>query len=327
MGDWTCSRCESECFKKKLVGRKKKKVKQICEKYKEDDLFSFKTVEEKELIEILHGEWKNLIDELLTGIDMWSYDPNKEEMMLVMKKCFDIRLKILLIQKIEAAKENNKAIWLKVYEAWGIRSLRTFCSFISEHWPAKIINYQKVEQAYRRFKHKLKHLVVTGILKESHKVYHVFWRRKTMYKGHWTMEQEAERLFNSLPILFEGVEPYLRMYDIAGAFDSIEAKLETIGKYCKTILVERGSLDQEHFVYELMLKDNLRGVGKDEDFIKKAVKMFLMYKKNKGPCIPKSKRKYRVSSVVDRIVYGDQEVKLKEEEIIRRINAAFENLK
>ena len=116
-------------------------------------MFSFKTVEEKELIEILHGEWKNLIDELLTGIDMWSYDPNKEEMMLVMKKCFDIRLKILLIQKIEAAKENNKAIWLKVYEAWGIRSLRTFCSFISEHWPAKIINYQKVELAYRRFKH------------------------------------------------------------------------------------------------------------------------------------------------------------------------------
>ena len=141
------------------------------------------------------------------------------------------------------------------------------------------------------------------------------------------MEQEAERLFNSLPILFEGVEPYLRMYDIAGAFDSIEAKLETIGKYCKTLLVERGSLDQEHFVYELMLKDNLRGVGKDEDFIKKAVKMFLMFKKNKGPYIPKSKRKYRVSSVVDRIVYGDQEVKLKEEEIIRRINAAFENLK
>ena len=135
LGDRTCSRCESDCFRKKLVGRKKQKVKQICEKYKEDDLFSFKTVEEKELIEILHGEWKNLIDELLTGIDMWSYDPNKEEMMLVMKRCFDIRLKILLIQKIEAAKENNKAIWLKVYEAWGIRSLRTFCSFISEHWP------------------------------------------------------------------------------------------------------------------------------------------------------------------------------------------------
>ena len=143
-GDWTCSRCESDCFRKKLVGRKKQKVKQICEKYKEDDLFSFKTVEEEELIEVLHGEWKNLIDELLTGIDMWSYDTIKEEMMLVMKKCFDIRLKILLIQKIEAAKENNRAIWLKVYEAWGIQSLRTFCSFISEHWPAKIINDQKV---------------------------------------------------------------------------------------------------------------------------------------------------------------------------------------
>ena len=103
LGDWTCCRCESDSFREKLVGRKKQKVKQICEKYKEDDLFSFKTVEEEELIEILHGEWKNLIDELLTGIDMWSYDPNKEEMMLVMKKCFDIRLKILLIQKVEAA--------------------------------------------------------------------------------------------------------------------------------------------------------------------------------------------------------------------------------
>ena len=33
------------------------------------------------------------------------------------------------------------------------------------------------------------------------------------------------------------------------------------------------------------------------------------------------------SSVVDRIVYGDQEVKWKEEEIIRRVNAGFENLK
>ena len=52
-----------------------------------------------------------------------------------------------------------------------------------------------------------------------------------------------------------------------------------------------------------------------------------MFKKNKGPYIPKSKRKYRVSSVVDRIGYGDHEVKFKEDEIIRRINAAFENLK
>ena len=134
------------------------------------------------------------------------------------------------------------------------------------------------------------------------------------------MEQEAERLFNSLPILFEGVEPYLRMYDIAGAFDSIEAKLETIGKYCKTILVERGSLDQEHFVYELMLKDN-------EKHCERWRFHQIMFKKNKEPYISKSKRKYRVSSLVDRIVYGDQEVKWKEEEIIRRVNAGFENLK
>ena len=112
-------------------------------------------------------------------------------------------------------------------------------------------------------------------------------RQCTKDTGRWN----RKHLFNSLPILFEGVEPYLRMYDIAGAFDSIEAKLETIGKYCKTILVERGSLDQEHFVYELMLKDNLRGVGKDEDFIKKGVKFFLMFKKNKGQYIPKLKRK------------------------------------
>ena len=117
------------------------------------------------------------------------------------------------------------------------------------------------------------------------------------------------------------------MYDIAGVFDSIRAKLETIGKYYKTLLFERGSLDQEHFVNELLLKNNLRGVGKDEDFIKKAVKKFLMFKKNKRPYIPKWKCKYCVFSVVDRIVYVDQEVKLKEDEIILRINAACENLK
>ena len=65
------------------------------------------------------------------------------------------------------------------------------------------------------------------------------------------------------------------MYDITGAFDSIEAKLETIGKYCKTLLVERGSLDQEHFVYELMLKR----CWENEDFIKKAVKYFFCLRK------------------------------------------------
>ena len=62
----------------------------------------------------MHGEWDNLVKELLTGVDMWSYDAKKEAMVLVMKECFDIRMKIFLIQKIEAAKESNKAIWLKV---------------------------------------------------------------------------------------------------------------------------------------------------------------------------------------------------------------------
>ena len=125
------------------------------------------------------------------------------------------------------------------------------------------------------------------------------------------MYQPAERLFNKMPNFFEGLEPYLRMYDIAGDFDSIEAKIESLGKYCKNLLVDRGSLDKEHFAYKLMLKDNLRDVGKNEDFIDKTVKMFLMFKKNKGPCIPKSRRKYLIFRVVDRIVYAEREVKLK----------------
>ena len=74
-----------------------------------------------------------------------------------------------------------------------------------------------------------------------------------------------------------------------------------------------------------MLKDNLRDVGKNEDFIDKAVKMFLMFKKNKGPCIPKSQQKYLVSRVVDRIVYAEREVKLKEDEIKQLVSAAFKN--
>ena len=323
--EWTCTLCEKKCFVVKQLGRKKQKVKQVCNEYKEDDYFSFKIVEEEDLIETLHGEWDNLVKELLTGVDMWSYDAKKEAMVLVMKECFDIRMKIFLIQKIEAAKESNKAIWLKVWKAWGVSALRKFCSYISEHWPSKIINETKIEQAYQRFKHMLKHLVVTGVLQQSHNVFHRFWRRKTKYKGHWTLDQEAERLFNSMPILFEGLEPYLRMYDIAGAFDSIEAKIESLGKHCKTLLVDRGSLDEEHFAYELMLKDNLRDVGKNEDFIDKAVKMFLMFKKNKGPCIPKSQRKYLVSRVVDRIVYAEREVKLKEDEIKQLVSAAFKN--
>ena len=124
--------CEKKCFVVKQLGRKKQKVKQVCNEYKEDDYFSFKTVEEEDLIETLHREWENLVKELLTGIDMWSYDADKEAMILVMKECFDIRLKILLIQKIEAAEENNKAIWMKVWKAWGVRALHKFCSYISE---------------------------------------------------------------------------------------------------------------------------------------------------------------------------------------------------
>ena len=74
LGEWTCTKCEKNCFVVKQRGRKKQKVKHVCNEYKEDDYFSFKTVEEEDLIETLHGEWENLVKELLTGIDMWSYD-------------------------------------------------------------------------------------------------------------------------------------------------------------------------------------------------------------------------------------------------------------
>ena len=35
----------------KQLGRKKQKVKQVCNEYKEDDYFSFKIVEEEDLID------------------------------------------------------------------------------------------------------------------------------------------------------------------------------------------------------------------------------------------------------------------------------------
>ncbi len=82
-------------------------------------------------------------------------------------------------------------------------------------------------------------------------------------------------------------------------------------------------MDDSQFDWELILKDNLGKLGQDEKFIDMLVNLFLQFKKNRSPLIPKHKRKTKVSQVIDRHLGYDEAQQLVEDEIIKLINNLF----
>ncbi len=149
---------------------------------------------------------------------------------------------------------------------------------------------------------------------------------KNNWKGHWTIEQECERLFFSKEPLFRGIQPYLRVYDICASFDCIEAKMETIGKDIKYMLTNMPNLDETQFERQIVLKDNLGKLGCNDEFKVRLVNLFLKLKKYKSPLIPKKQRKTKVSQVIDRHLYDDEVRELDEAELIKFVTALFESM-
>ncbi len=150
--------------------------------------------------------------------------------------------------------------------------------------------------AYNKFKQRTQLIKVNGLLDKMYERFRKYWRRRTNYKGHWTIDKECERLFFSKKELYEGVQPFMRVYDIGTNMDCIEAKMETIGKYIKFVLTAKPNISQAQNKWELILKDNLGRVGEDEEFILRLGKVFLQFKKNLSPIVPKP-RKTIVSQV------------------------------
>ncbi len=314
-----CPDCTNVCRNKK--DDKGNKIHKNCNKYKSDELYNIELISRDELIKYLHEEWNKMLNTLITAFDMWSYDPDRQEIMMEMKKCLDFRIILLIINKI--ASGNNTEKWNKILKNWGIKSLSKVCSFIKNKWPQKRINMKEINKAYATMKDKLKQMNVDGLLEKSYQCFRKHWRVITKYKGHWTIEQECERLFFSKEALYDGCQPYLRIYDIVASFDCIEAKMETIGKHCKHLLINKPNLDDSQFDWELILKDNLGKLGDDEKFVDRLVNLFLQFKKNRSPLIPKHKRKTKVSQVIDRHLGYNEEQQLIEDEIIKLLNNLF----
>ncbi len=174
-----------------------------------------------------------------------------------------------------------------------------------------------IDEAYQLFKRKLKELCVSGLLQTFYVGFKKYWRRKTNWKGQWSIEQECERLFFSKEDLFKGIQAYLRVYDICSSFDVIEAKMETIGKDIKYMLVNMPNLDEAQFERQLILKDNLEKLGCNEKFVVRLVNVFLQFKKNRSPLVPK--RKPIVSQVVDRYLYDEEVRELDEKETMKLV--------
>ncbi len=153
-----------------------------------------------------------------------------------------------------------------ILKRWRIECLKTVCNHIKESWPGKRIIIRDIIISYNKFKQKLNLIKCSGLLDKMYKRFKQYWRRKTNYKGHWTIEMECERLFFSRKELYVGTEPFLRVYNICESLDCIEAKMETIGKPLKDLLT-KGNLNQEQVKWELILKDNLDKICEEEDFI------------------------------------------------------------
>eukprot|EP01084_Bolivina_argentea_P193918 332672_1 len=238
---------------------------------------------------------------------------------MVMKQCLDIRIILLIVSKIKRGK--HKDIWENILNRWGLVNLELFCDHIQESWPDKVVIKTEVFKAYNKFKQKIKLITINGQLDELHKRFKRYWRRQTNYKGQWTIENECERLFFKRKELFDGVQPFLRVYDIGANLDCIEAKMETVGKDIKYFLTVKGNLDQTQLKWELVLKDNLNKVGYEEKFIEKLTKLFLQFKKNVSPQVPN--RKTIISQVVDRYLHEKEKFQMQEDDVVELMCALF----
>ncbi len=197
------------------------------------------------------------------------------------------------------------------------------CKKICESYPGKKIKIKTVLDAYASFKTKIKKLEMNanGILDEKYKEFRKFWKRQTNYKSYWTKDKEIERLFYSLPNMYKGCEPFLRIYDICANTDCIEGKMERIGKPIKVILKTRPDIDLEQLAKEIILRDNLPGLGQADKFVERIARRFLLLHNNKSPLVPK--RKFTVSSVVDRYLFGPEKQKIKDDEFNEILGELF----
>eukprot|EP01084_Bolivina_argentea_P303146 523324_1 len=309
--------------------RKCKECKKDCNEYKNDEIFKTKELTRNEFISECHRDWTEIIKTMEISAQMWLYH-DKNVLIMKMKQCLDINVILCIIEKIKYFKSKNDQFlemkWNNVLKLWGKRALKFVCKKICESYPGKNIKTKAVLNAYDLFKTKIKKLEMddNGILDETYQEFKLFWKRQTNYKSYWTKDKEIERLFYSLPNMYKGCEPFLRVYDIGANTDCIEAKMERIGKPIKWILKTRPNIDLDQLAKEILLRDNLPDLGQADKFIERIARRFLLLHKNKSPLIPN--RKFIVSSIVDRYLFGRQKQKKKDDEFNEKIAELFASI-
>eukprot|EP01083_Nonionella_stella_P066091 173807_1 len=317
----TCKSCRRDCEDKH------------CDKHKVDEneeIFKMKEMERDEFIAECHKRSNKLIRTMEISAKMWLYG-DRYSTMMKMKQSIDIGVMLCITNKVlDFRGKGQKEVadtWIQVLEMWGNDALADLCDDLIGSYPNKAINKEHVMGAYWLFKDKLLELQLSGVLKSSYKKFKKHWRRKTGYKGYWCMEYEVERLFFSLPNMYDGVQPYLRIYDICSATDAIEAKMERIGKSIKKMLKKRPDLDLIQMAKEIILMENLPSVGKDDALLERIAKLFLIAHRNRSPLIAKEIRKYIVSSVVDRYLYDEQHQEEYDDDLNDKLTNLFKEIR
>ncbi len=211
-----CPKCVATCRKQTKNKNNKNNKFKNCNKYSTDELYSVKKMSGSELITCMHTNWTNIINTLMTALDIWSYKADKHQMSMELKKCLDLRILFLIMSKIE--KKANATIWEKVL---------------------------------------------------------------------------------------------------------MESKMETIGKDIKHMLVHQPNLAEKQFNWQLVLKDNLEKLGRNAEFKSRLVNVFLQFKKNRSPLVPKPRRTIQ-SQVIDRFLYSDKTQEINENEIVDLMKNLFQ---
>ncbi len=99
------------------------------------------------------------------------------------------------------------------------------------------------------------------------------------------------------------------------------AKLNELSIY---MLVNMPNLDEAQFERQLILKDNLEKLGCNEKFVVRLVNVFLQFKKNRSPLVPK--RKPIVSQVIDRYLYDEEVRELDEKETMKLVTELLKKI-
>eukprot|EP01083_Nonionella_stella_P142720 442118_1 len=108
--------------------------------------------------------------------------------------------------------------------------------------------------------------------------------------------------------------------------DSVEAKMERIGKCIKKMLKKRPDLDLVQMAKEIILKENLPCVGSDDKLLERVAKLFLIAHKNKSPLIDKETRRFIASAVIDRYLYDQQHQEKYDDDLNEKLEELFKEL-